>query len=142
MVESVSGISCIFTEFVVFGSAFPLLQFVSDDPVDYMDQPPAGLALQGVLRPAFVEESSVINKYMIDGESNDEEEANQASEEEEEEDLGVINGHEPESSQDGSNEEDESQKDQISGNGTSYYKLEIVKIHLISAHGNQVFIEE
>ncbi|PWA52515.1 pentatricopeptide repeat (PPR) superfamily protein [Artemisia annua] len=119
-----------------------LAQFVSDDPVDYMDQPPAGLALQGVLRPAFVEESSVINKYVIDGESNDEEEANQASEEEEEEeDLGVINGHEPESSQDGSNEEDESQKDQISGNGTSYYKLEIVKIHLISAHGNQTLVE-
>lgn len=117
-----------------------LAQFVSDDPVDYMDQPPAGLALQGVLRPAFVEESSVINKYMIDGESNDEEEANQVSEGEEE-DLGVINGHEPESSQDGSDEEDELQKDQIAGNGTSYYKLEIVKIHLISAHGNQTFVE-
>ncbi|GKB81108.1 hypothetical protein Tco_0948003, partial [Tanacetum coccineum] len=54
-----------------------LAQFVSDDPVDYMDQPAAGLALQGVLRPAFVEDSSVINKYMLDGESNDEEAANQ-----------------------------------------------------------------
>ncbi|GJR42197.1 hypothetical protein Tco_1310300, partial [Tanacetum coccineum] len=117
-----------------------LAQFVSDDPVDYMDQPPAGLALQGVLRPAFVEESSVINKYVLDGESNDEEAANQVSEGDEEV-LGVINGHEPESSQDVSSEEDESQKDQISGNGTSYYKLEIVKIHLISAHGNQTFVE-
>ncbi|GKD87979.1 hypothetical protein Tco_1359133 [Tanacetum coccineum] len=85
-------------------------------------QPPAGLALQGVLRPAFVEESSVINKYVLDGESNDEEAANQVSEGDEE-DLGVINGHEPESSQDVSSEEDESQKDQISGNRTSYYKL-------------------
>nr|GEW79516.1 hypothetical protein [Tanacetum cinerariifolium] len=117
-----------------------LAQFVSDDPVDYMDQPPAGLALQGVLRPAFVEDSSVINKYMLDGKSNDEEAANQVSEGDEE-DLGVINGHEPESSQGVSSEEDESQKDQISGNGTSYYKLEIVKIHLISAHGNQTFVE-
>ncbi|GJY30154.1 zinc finger, CCHC-type containing protein [Tanacetum coccineum] len=87
-------------------------------------------------KPRWQIESSVINKYVLDGESNDEEAANQVSEGDEE-DLGVINGNEPESSQDVSSKEDESQKDQISGNGTSYYKLEIVKIHLILAHGNQ-----
>ncbi|MFS7902740.1 putative hem oxygenase HugZ-like superfamily [Helianthus anomalus] len=56
-----------------------------------------------------------------------------------EEDLDVINGHryEPGPSQDGPNLEEELQKDQVSGNETSYYKLEFVKIHLISAHGNQ-----
>lgn len=104
-----------------------------------MDQPPAGLAIQGVLRPAYVEESSVINKYMLDSQSKDEE-ANPISEGKEEY-LGVINGHrhEFEPSQDGPDTEEELQKDQISGNGTSYYKLEFVKIHLISAHGNQVF---
>lgn len=112
---------------------FPFLQFVSDDPVDYMDQPPAGLAIQGVLRPAFVEDSSVLNKYM-DSQFNDEE-ANQNSEDNEEE-LGVINGHRHEDDQD---VEEGLQKDEVSGNGTSYYKLDIVKIHLISAHGNQVF---
>ncbi|XP_076896909.1 uncharacterized protein At3g49140-like [Bidens hawaiensis] len=114
-----------------------MAQFVSDDPVDYMDQPPAGLAIQGVLRPAFVEENSVLNKYMIDSQSKDEE-TNQISEEKEE-DLGVINGHRYEP--DDPNTEEELQKDQISGNGTSYYKLEFVKIHLISAHGNQIFVE-
>ncbi|XP_076930057.1 uncharacterized protein At3g49140-like [Bidens hawaiensis] len=112
-----------------------MAQFVSDDPVDYMDQPPAGLAIQGVLRPAFVEENSVLNKYMIDSQSKDE--ANQISEEKE--DLGVINGHRYEP--DDPNTEEELQKDQITGNGTSYYKLEFVKIHLISAHGNQIFVE-
>ncbi|KAK1409120.1 hypothetical protein QVD17_35645 [Tagetes erecta] len=118
-----------------------MAQVISDDPVDYMDQPPAGLAIQGVLRPAYVEESSVINKYMLDSQSKDEE-ANQISEGKEEY-LGVINGHrhELEPSQDGPNTEEELQKDQISGNGTSYYKLEFVKIHLISAHGNQTFVE-
>lgn len=114
-----------------------LSQFVSDDPVDYMDQPPAGLAIQGLLRSAFVEDNSVINKQIFDDQSNNEEE-NQISEEEEEEDLGVVNGHRH-SSQDDLNAEQELQKDQVSGNGTSYYKLEMVKIHLISAHGNQVF---
>ncbi|KAI3793004.1 hypothetical protein L1987_35616 [Smallanthus sonchifolius] len=118
-----------------------MAQIVSDDPVDYMDQPPAGLAIQGVLRPAFLEESSVRNKSMLDSQSKDDE-ANQISEGNEE-DLGVINGHRYElgPSQDGPNTEDELQKDQISGNGTSYYKLEFVKIHLISAHGNQTFVE-
>ncbi|KAK9060871.1 hypothetical protein SSX86_018051 [Deinandra increscens subsp. villosa] len=115
-------------------------QVVSDDPVDYMDQPPAGLAIQGVLRPAFIEENSVKNKYMLDSPSDDEE-ANMS--EGKEDDLAVINGHryEMEPTQDGPNTEEELQKDQISGNGTSYYKLEFVKIHLISAHGNQTFVE-
>ncbi|KAI7731969.1 hypothetical protein M8C21_008981 [Ambrosia artemisiifolia] len=118
-----------------------MAQFVSDDPVDYMDQPPAGLAIQGVLRPTFIEENFVINKYMLDSRSKDEE-ANQISEGKEE-DLGVINGHRYElgPSQDDPNLEEELQKDQVSGNGTSYYKLEFVKIHLISAHGNQTFVE-
>ncbi|KAM0023849.1 putative hem oxygenase HugZ-like superfamily [Helianthus debilis subsp. tardiflorus] len=118
-----------------------MAQFVSDDPVDYMDQPPAGLAIQGVLRPTFLEENFVINKHMLDSQSKDEE-ADQIPESKEE-DLDVINGHryEPGPSQDGPNSEEESQKDQVSGNGTSYYKLEFVKIHLISAHGNQTFVE-
>ncbi|KAJ0658277.1 putative heme oxygenase HugZ-like superfamily [Helianthus annuus] len=118
-----------------------MAQFVSDDPVDYMDQPPAGLAIQGVLRPTFLEENFVINKHMLDSRSKDEE-ADQIPESKEE-DLDVINGHryEPGPSQDGPNSEEESQKDQVSGNGTSYYKLEFVKIHLISAHGNQVFCD-
>ncbi|KAI3519498.1 hypothetical protein L1887_08668 [Cichorium endivia] len=120
-----------------------LAEFVSDDPVDYMDQPPAGLAIQGLLRTAFVEENTVINKHMLEAQSNSEEE-NQISEskqeEEEEEDLGVVNGHRH-ASQDDLNTEEELQKDEMVGNGTSYYKLEMVKIHLISAHGNQTFVE-
>ncbi|KAD7480479.1 hypothetical protein E3N88_03615 [Mikania micrantha] len=118
-----------------------MAQVVSDDPVDYMDQPPAGVAIQGVLRPAFLEENSVINKYMLDSQPKDEE-ANLISEVKEEE-LGVINGirYELGPTLDGSYTEEELQKDQISGNETSYYKLEFVKIHLISAHGNQTFVE-
>lgn len=37
------------------------------------------------------------------------------------------------------NSKEELQKDESSGNGTSYYKLEMIKMQLISAHGNQVF---
>ncbi|GKE69104.1 pyruvate kinase 1, cytosolic, partial [Tanacetum coccineum] len=39
-------------------------RFLLDDHVDYMDHTSACLALQGVLRPSFVEEIYVINKYI------------------------------------------------------------------------------
>ncbi|KVI03140.1 hypothetical protein Ccrd_018565 [Cynara cardunculus var. scolymus] len=48
-----------------------LAEFVSDVLVNYMDQPPAGFAIQGLLRPAFVEEDS-INEHMFDYQSNEE----------------------------------------------------------------------
>ncbi|KAJ9553080.1 hypothetical protein OSB04_017125 [Centaurea solstitialis] len=117
-----------------------LAEFVSDVPVNYMDQPPAGLSIQGLLRPAFVEEDSVINEHMFDYQSNGKE-ANQIAEGK---DVGVVNGlgHVVVgASQDVENLEEESQKDQSLGNGNSYYKLEIIKMQLISAHGNQASVE-
>ncbi|KAL0452460.1 UNVERIFIED_CONTAM: hypothetical protein Slati_1224100 [Sesamum latifolium] len=48
-----------------------LAEVVSDAPLDYMDQPSTGLAVQGLLRPAFVEEQSVIQKHTSDTESSD-----------------------------------------------------------------------
>ncbi|KVI04689.1 FMN-binding split barrel, partial [Cynara cardunculus var. scolymus] len=110
-------------------------------PVNYMDQPPAGLAIQGLLRPAFVEEDSIINEHMFDYQSNDEE-ANQIAESKEE-DVGVINGlgHVVGPSQDVKILEEESQTDQSLESGNSYYKLEVIKMQLISAHGNQAAVE-
>ncbi|KAI3779415.1 hypothetical protein L2E82_09132 [Cichorium intybus] len=35
-----------------------LADFVSDIPINYMDQPPSGISIHGLLRPAFVEENS------------------------------------------------------------------------------------
>ena len=57
-----------------------------------MEEPPSGISIHGLLRPAFVDENS----------------------------------------------KEELQKDENFGNGTSYYKLEMIKLQLISAHGNQV----
>ncbi|KAL0382392.1 UNVERIFIED_CONTAM: hypothetical protein Scaly_0526500 [Sesamum calycinum] len=48
-----------------------LAEVVSDAPLDYMDQPSTGLAVQGLLRPAFVEEHSVVQKHTSDSESRD-----------------------------------------------------------------------
>ncbi|XP_071732630.1 uncharacterized protein At3g49140-like [Rutidosis leptorrhynchoides] len=92
-----------------------LADFVSDVPINYMDRPPSGLSIQGLLRPAYVEENSVINERTL----NDNEEANHIAREEKEE----LNN------------------DQKVRNGNSYYKLEMIKMQLISAHGNQASIE-
>ncbi|KAI3517686.1 hypothetical protein L1887_16903 [Cichorium endivia] len=72
-----------------------LADFVSDVPINYMDQPPSGISIHGLLRPAFVEDNS----------------------------------------------KEELQKDESFGNGTSYYKLEMIKLQLISSHGNQAYVE-
>ncbi|CAH1430248.1 unnamed protein product [Lactuca virosa] len=72
-----------------------LADFVSEVPINYMDQPPSGISIHGLLRPAFV----------------------------------------------GENSKQELQKDESFGNGTSYYKLEMIKMQLISAHGNQAYVE-
>ena len=74
-------------------------QFVSDVPIDYMDRPPSGLAIHGLLRPAFVDEHAVVSG----------DEVNRIGEGKE----GV------QSSQDVHMEE-ELQKDQSFGNGNTY----------------------
>lgn len=116
-------------------------QAVSDDPIDFMDQPPAGLAIQGLLRPAFVEEHAVIQRHITDNQTSDDNTDQIAKMEgHKEEDIIQINGHKHEdgSTQEGINWVEELESDETSRNGTSFYKLEMVKIQLISAHGHQV----
>lgn len=121
-----------------------LAEVVSDDPTHWMDQPPAGLAIQGLLRPAFIEEHTVLHKHKSGHQSST------ASINKSEkilggkvEDLGTISGHSHESnfSKDNSNWAEELEKDDILTNGASFYKLEMIKIQLISAHGHQSVVE-
>ncbi|KAL5582155.1 hypothetical protein UlMin_014597 [Ulmus minor] len=121
-----------------------IAQVTSDDPVDWMEQPPASLAIQGLLRPAFIEEHPIIQKRLSNQQDSNID-INQVGETvvENSEDLDRINGHkfESESSQDSANMADELENDEISTNGTAFYKLEIMKIQLYSAHGHQVYNE-
>ncbi|XP_065869172.1 uncharacterized protein At3g49140-like [Euphorbia lathyris] len=116
----------------------------SDDPIDCMEKPPAGLAIQGLIRPAFIEEHSDIQRHMSGYQSHDAD-INKVEENVEGklEDQGRINGHrqEPESSEDISIWSEESGKDQVPQNGTSFYKLEMIKIQLISADGYHTTVE-
>lgn len=114
-----------------------LLQVVSVNPDEYMEQPSAGLAIQGLLRPAFIEEHSVIQKHKSSGADT-----NYISEEQIQEAIFQINGHKPENEtmQGSPNLAGELEKDEMLGNGALFYKLEMIKIQLVSSHGHPVLL--
>lgn len=117
-------------------------EVVSDDPVDYMEQPSAGLAIQGLLRPAFIEEQSVIQRY-ISGPNPNDVENNHTGEEELEETIVRINGHknEKEIAEDKTTWAEELEKDETIGSGFAFYKLEMIKVQIVSANGHQSDVE-
>ncbi|KAG8381246.1 hypothetical protein BUALT_Bualt06G0102500 [Buddleja alternifolia] len=119
-----------------------LTEVVSDDPVDCMEQPSAGLAIQGLLRPAFIDEHPIIQKHISDPEYSDGDTINIAKEQLGE-DIVQINGlgHEKELAQDNPIQAEELEKDETMGNGFAFYKLEMVKIQLVSANGYQSYVE-
>ncbi|GMJ13586.1 hypothetical protein like AT5G24060 [Hibiscus trionum] len=120
-----------------------LTEVASDDPIDWMEQPSDGLVIQGLLRPAFTEEHSEIQKRMSTDQSGDSD-TSQAEKVEgyKVEDLGIINGRSNESELSGDNStSEESEKNEISTNRSSFYKLEMIKIQLITAHGHQTDVE-
>ncbi|XP_074291572.1 uncharacterized protein At3g49140-like isoform X1 [Silene latifolia] len=123
-----------------------IAEAASDDPIDFMEQQPAGIAIQGLLRPAFIEEQTVIQKHM----SNHREKnadigkgAKAKEEKVEDVDVGIINGHAhmPHSAEDNSVSDEGLKQDNDLANGTAFYKLEMAKIELISAHGSQIPVE-
>ncbi|KDP22214.1 hypothetical protein JCGZ_26045 [Jatropha curcas] len=121
-----------------------IAQVTSDAPIDWMEQPPAGLAIQGLIRPAFIEEHSDIQKHMSGNQSH-QPDINEVGKkvEGQVEDVGGINGqkHVSGSSEDISTWAEDSEKNQVPRNGTSFYKIEMIKIRLISAHGHQTMVE-
>ncbi|KAG6387728.1 hypothetical protein SASPL_152920 [Salvia splendens] len=117
-----------------------LADVVSDDPVDFMEQPAAGLAIQGLLRPAFIEEHSVIQKQIsgpescdVDADHNDQQFQGYVQ----------INGqtHDEDVAQENPNRAENLEKDENVGNGFAFYKLEMIKIQLVSALGHQSYVE-
>ncbi|XWS61237.1 hypothetical protein CRYUN_Cryun07bG0108600 [Craigia yunnanensis] len=120
-----------------------LTEVASDDPIDWMEQPSDGLAIQGLLRPAFIEEHSEIQKHMSTNQSRSSDTNQVEKVVGDKVDLSIINGHRNElgSSGDSSTTSEESEKNEISINGSSFYKLEMIKIQLITAHGHQTDVE-
>ncbi|CAO2838740.1 unnamed protein product [Amaranthus hypochondriacus] len=113
-----------------------------DIPVDFMIPPPAGLAIQGLLRPAFIEEQSVIYKHRSVQPDKGANTKGEKAINSKVENVGVINGHAHVSAPDDNSEwTADLEKDNGLSNGTAFYKLEMIKIQLISAHGSQTAVE-
>lgn len=112
---------------------------MSDDPVDFMEQPSAGLAIQGLLRPAFIEEHSVIQKQISGPESLDVD-ADHIADHQYQEGVVQINGHrhDKDLAEENPSWSEDLEKDENLGNGFAFYKLEMIKIQLVSALGHQV----
>ncbi|XP_058108957.1 uncharacterized protein At3g49140-like isoform X1 [Magnolia sinica] len=122
-------------------------EVVSNLHLDWMDQPSTGLAIQGLLRPAFIEEHAIVRKH-IAGKQTNNDGANQAAKvvEDNTEGLGMPNGHEHESSSRTSSKDnaiwtEDLDKDESLQTGSSFYKLEMIKIQLVSAYGKQACSE-
>ncbi|KAI9073540.1 hypothetical protein K1719_044488 [Acacia pycnantha] len=118
-----------------------LAEIASGDPIDWMEQPPACLAIQGLLRPAFIEEQSVIQKHLSTNLSSNtdmnEPKDNSGK------NLSAINGqvHNPPPSRDNASQEENNDNSDIPANVTSFFKLEMVKIQLFAANGHPADLE-
>lgn len=104
-----------------------------------MEQPSAGLAIHGLLRPAFIEEHSVIQKQISGPESLDVD-TNHIAAEQLQEGVIQINGHrhEKDVAEENPSWAEDLEKDENLGNGFAFYKIEMIKMQLVSAHGYQV----
>lgn len=89
----------------------------SNDPVDWMDQPSAGLAIQGLLSHILVEDYSDIQQKLADIKSTST--------------RGDKNAEETEKA-DGDDESEKPRK------VVAFYKLEMIRVQLITAQGDQV----
>ncbi|KAK7380401.1 hypothetical protein VNO78_32911 [Psophocarpus tetragonolobus] len=118
-----------------------LAEIASDDPVDWMEQPPACVAIQGVIRPAFVEEHSTMQKHLSANQSSDID--NSDSIESKDENIGAINGHILNSGSSGDNaaQQVENESSVVPFSETSFYKLEMIKIQVFSAQGQPTVLE-
>ncbi|KAJ7974129.1 Pentatricopeptide repeat (PPR) superfamily protein [Quillaja saponaria] len=120
-----------------------LARVASDDPVDWMENPPASLAIQGIIRPVFVEEHSVIQKHLSGHQSSnaDTSQLGNTVEAKGEEHGVVYGGYDSGSSKDNEVGEEESENNNFPINGTSFYKLEIITIQQFSSYGNPTVVE-
>ncbi|KAJ0253762.1 Uncharacterized protein HA466_0113910 [Hirschfeldia incana] len=99
-------------------------EVASNDPVDWMDQPSAGLAIQGLLSHILVEDYSDIQQKLADIQSTSTKGDDNA--EEKLEDTEKADG------------DDESEKTR---KVVAFYKLEMIRIQLITAQGDQTEVE-
>lgn len=105
-----------------------------------MEPPPVGIVIQGLLRPVLLEEKLAIQK-LLSGHSSRTDVNNIKNPMDEKSENSATDGQiqQPVSSGDGSAKAQELEKDESLKNVTSFYKLEMIKIQLLSVHGHPVW---
>lgn len=121
-----------------------LAEVVSTDYSVKMDCPSKGLAMLGLIRPAFMEEQSSVHKFLYDEKfpSTDIIDLNGRTKDEQVEEIAINDDSDSESQHQTSIADAHasvyvSDNDEGSEIGTSLYKLEIIHIQLVSFYGNQ-----
>ncbi|KAK4745407.1 hypothetical protein SAY87_011719 [Trapa incisa] len=118
-----------------------LVEVASDDPIDWMEPPPVGVVIQGLLMPILLEEKLVIQKLLSGHSARADINNTENPLDEKLEDCAINEPQEPISGGDGSTKAQKLEKDENLANGDSFYKLEMVKIQLLSVHGHPNIVE-
>eukprot|EP01018_Ginkgo_biloba_P018241 Gb_25444 [translate_table: standard] len=121
-----------------------LAEVVSTDYAENMDRPSKGLAILGLIRPAFMEEQSYVRKFLCEEEfsSTDIIDLSGSNKDGQLEEF-IINKYNDTETDPLTSPKDDavwghgSENDEGSEIDTSLYKLEILNIQLVSLYGNQ-----
>ncbi|XP_009149761.1 uncharacterized protein At3g49140 [Brassica rapa] len=102
-------------------------EVAANDPVDWMDQPSAGLAIQGLLSHILVEDYSDIQQKLADIKSTST--------------KGDKNAENLEEKLEDTNKADSDDESEKTRKVVAFYKLEMIRIQLITAQGDQTEVE-
>ncbi|RYR40383.1 hypothetical protein Ahy_A09g046136 isoform B [Arachis hypogaea] len=117
-----------------------LAEIASDDPIDWMEQPPACLAIQGLIRPAFIEEHSMIQKHLSATQTSNTD-MSERIKSKGENDVVSDHVHNLEPPKQDAAQMEKNDNEDIPINETAFYKLEMTKIQLFTAHGVPTVLE-
>ncbi|MED6173462.1 hypothetical protein PIB30_059704 [Stylosanthes scabra] len=118
-----------------------LAEIASDDPIDWMEQPPACLAIQGLIRPAFIEEHSMIQKHLSATQTSNTDISEWIKSKGENVDAVNDHVHNLRPPKDDAAQMRKNDSGDIPVNETAFYKLEMTKIQLYTAHGVPTLLE-
>ncbi|KAK3447123.1 hypothetical protein EUGRSUZ_A02721 [Eucalyptus grandis] len=111
-------------------------EVASDGPIDWMERPPVGIAIQGLLSPALLEENSINQRHLSSPDTGAEVDRTRTILEDKQVDSSSTDADgQDHSLEDGPSRAEELGKNGSPRSGKSLYKLEMINIQLLSVHG-------
>ncbi|KAL3755698.1 hypothetical protein ACJRO7_002708 [Eucalyptus globulus] len=111
-------------------------EVASDGPIDWMERPPVGIAIQGLLSPALLEENSINQRHLSSPDTGAEVDRTRTILEDKQVDSSSTDADgQDHSLEDGPSRTEELGKNGSPRSGKCLYKLEMINIQLLSVHG-------